>query len=99
MSDYWQELQDAFEELCVLAPAERGRILDQRAFSDEQESGQAWRWYGLQLGERGGYVSMNPGDSRRYLEKSAAELEAALKLDPSNPRTIWLLANTRETLA
>ncbi len=79
-----------FERIAVTHPADLRSL---------QEAGQAWRWYGLQLSEKGGYVAMDPGESRKYLDKSAEELESALKLDPSNPRTIWLLTNTRETLA
>ena len=91
--------QEAFTWLRQAAAAfERIAARNPRDVRSLRDAGTAWYTYGKQLSEASGYVTFDADAPRACLQKSVADLEAALRIDASNSSVIQMLAATYEAI-
>lgn len=89
-TEAFTRLQSAAQGLEKIAAASPG---DLRSL---QDAGRAWQTYGKLLSEKSGYITFNSAAPLAYLNKSVKYLDAALRIDPANPDTLQLLAESYE---
>jgi non-specific serine/threonine protein kinase/serine/threonine-protein kinase len=82
---------DTFEQLAAVNPSDLPRLID---------AGAADQALGQHLSQKGGgFITLaGAGAAIGFLQKAAGYFDAALKIDPSNSRTLQLLSATDEAI-